>query len=30
MGIYERFLLPRLLAVAMRNRDLVPFRQRVG
>ena len=30
MGVYERFLLPRLLAAAMRNRELVPFRQRVG
>jgi len=30
VGIYERFLLPRLLAVAMRNRELVPLRQRVG
>ncbi len=30
MGVYERFLLPRLLAAVMRNRELVPFRQRVG
>lgn len=30
MGVYERFVLPRLLALAMRNRELVPFRQRVG
>ena len=30
MGVYDRFLLPRLLSVAMRNRELVPFRQRIG
>ena len=30
MGVYERFVLPRLLALAMRHRELVPFRQRVG
>ncbi len=30
MGIYNRFVVPRLIALAMRNRDLVPFRQRVG
>ena len=30
MGVYERFVLPHLLAMAMRNRELVPFRQRVG
>lgn len=30
MGVYDRFLLPRLLAAAMRNRELVPFRQRIG
>jgi ubiquinone/menaquinone biosynthesis C-methylase UbiE len=30
MGVYERFVLPRLLALAMRHGDLVPFRQRVG
>ncbi len=30
MGIYNRFVLPRLLALAMRHGDLVPYRQRVG
>ncbi len=30
MGIYDRLVLPRLLALAMRNRELVPFRQRLG
>jgi ubiquinone/menaquinone biosynthesis C-methylase UbiE len=30
MGLYDRFVLPRLLALAMRHRELVPFRQRVG
>ena len=30
MGVYERFVLPRLLALAMRHRELVPYRQRVG
>ncbi|WP_149536693.1 class I SAM-dependent methyltransferase [Siccirubricoccus phaeus] len=30
MGIYERFVLPRLIALAMRNRVLVPFRKRIG
>lgn len=30
MSFYDRFILPRLLALAMRNRELVPFRQRVG
>jgi len=30
LGVYERYLLPRLLAVAMCNRELVPFRQRLG
>ena len=30
MGVYSRFVLPQLLALAMRNRELVPFRQRVG
>jgi ubiquinone/menaquinone biosynthesis C-methylase UbiE len=29
-GFYDRFVVPRLLALAMRNRALVPFRQRVG
>ena len=28
MGIYSRYVLPRSLAVAMRNRMLVPYRQR--
>lgn len=30
MGLYERFVLPPLLALAMQHRELVPFRQRVG
>src|SRR6266851_2659297 len=30
MGLYAKFVLPRLLAAAMRNQDLVPFRSRVG
>ena len=30
MGVYERFVLPGLLALAMRHRELVPYRQRVG
>lgn len=30
MNLYEQFVLPRLLALAMRNRELVPYRQRVG
>ena len=30
MGIYDRYVLPRLLALAMRNRELVPYRERVG
>lgn len=30
MGLYERLVLPRLLALAMRHRELVPYRQRVG
>jgi len=30
VGIYARFVLPRLLAVAMRQPDLVPFRASVG
>ncbi len=30
IGVYERFVLPRLLALAMRHRELVPFRRRVG
>jgi hypothetical protein len=27
---YERSVLPRLLALAMRHRELVPYRQQVG
>jgi len=30
MGLYARFVLPRLLSAAMRQPDLVPFRSRVG
>jgi ubiquinone/menaquinone biosynthesis C-methylase UbiE len=30
MGIYSRYVLPRLLAVAMRNQTLVPYRQRAA
>ena len=30
MGAYERFVLPHLLALAMRSAVLVPFRKRVG
>jgi len=30
MGLYARFILPRLLAAAMRQPDLVPFRASVG
>lgn len=30
MGVYERVLLPRLLAAAMGSRELAPFRQRIG
>jgi len=30
MGLYERYVLPRLLALAMRNHALVPFRERIG
>ena len=30
MALYERYVLPRLLALAMRNRALVPFRERIG
>lgn len=30
MGLYDRFVLPRLLAVAMRQEMFVPFRQRIG
>ena len=30
MGIYGRYIVPHLLALAMRNRELVPYRQLVG
>ncbi|MCB4824863.1 class I SAM-dependent methyltransferase [Roseicella aerolata] len=30
MSIYDRLILPRLIALAMRHGELVPFRQRVG
>jgi SAM-dependent methyltransferase len=30
MGIYGRYIVPRLLTLAMRNRELVPYRERVG
>ena len=30
MGLYERFIVPRLLALAMRNRELLPYRERLG
>jgi ubiquinone/menaquinone biosynthesis C-methylase UbiE len=30
MNLYESLVLPHLLALAMRNRELVPFRKRVG
>jgi len=30
VGLYARFVLPRLLAAAMRQPDLVPFRSSVG
>ena len=30
MGAYERLVLSRLLALAVRHRELVPYRQRVG
>ena len=30
MGLYERFIMPKLLASAMRQKDLVPFRSRIG
>ncbi len=30
MGFYGRFVLPRLLAIAMRNEALVPLRQQIG
>ena len=30
MGLYDRFVLPRLIALAMRAPQLVPFRQRIA
>lgn len=30
MGVYERHVLPYLLALAMRTQELVPYRERVG
>jgi SAM-dependent methyltransferase len=30
MGLYGRYIVPRLLALAMRNRELVPYRQRIA
>lgn len=30
MGLYSRFVVPRLLALAMRNQELVPYRERLG
>lgn len=30
MGLYDRYIVPRLLTLAMRNRELVPYRERVG
>jgi ubiquinone/menaquinone biosynthesis C-methylase UbiE len=30
MGVYQRFVLPRLIALAMRNEALVPYRRRIG
>jgi len=30
MGLYARFVLPRLLSAAMRQPDLVPFRSDIG
>jgi ubiquinone/menaquinone biosynthesis C-methylase UbiE len=30
MSFYDHFVLPRLVALAMRNKALVPFRQRIG
>ena len=30
MNFYERHVVPRLLALAMRNRVLLPYRQRIG
>lgn len=29
MGLYDRFVLPRILSLAMRNTHLAPYRQRV-
>lgn len=30
MGLYGRYVVPRLIALAMRNRELVPYRQRIA
>ena len=30
MGLYSRYVVPRLVALAMRNRELVPYRRRVA
>jgi hypothetical protein len=30
MDLYGRYVVPRLLALAMRNQELVPYRERVG
>jgi SAM-dependent methyltransferase len=29
MGLYARFVIPQLLSLEMRNRELVPYRQRI-
>ena len=29
-GLYDRYVLPRLLALAMRTKELVPYRERIG
>jgi hypothetical protein len=30
MGLYGRYVVPRLIMLAMRNRELVPYRRRVA
>jgi ubiquinone/menaquinone biosynthesis C-methylase UbiE len=30
MGLYTRYIVPRLLALAMRNQELLPYRKRIG
>ena len=30
MGVYDRYVMPRLLAAVMRQKLFVPFRQRIG